>query len=85
MNHSRVGLAPAFAGVACTIAAMTSPAASATPPDKSAVSNPLLAPWTGPFGGVPPFDVVRVEHFEPALEAGMAEQLAAIERNRKNL
>ena len=66
------------------IAAMTSSAASATPPDKSAVSNPLLAPWTGPFGGVPPFDVVRVEHFEPALEAGMAEQLAAIERIAAN-
>ena len=84
MNHSIVGLAPAFVGVACMIAAMTSSAASATPPDKSAVSNPLLAPWTGPFGGVPPFDVVRVEHFEPALEAGMAEQLAAIERIAAN-
>jgi peptidyl-dipeptidase Dcp len=45
-----------------------------------ATANPLLAPWTGPFGGVPPFDKVRVEQFEPALEAGMAEQLAAIER-----
>lgn len=46
----------------------------------SAADNPLLAPWPGPFGGVPPFDRVRVEHFAPALEAAMAEQLAAIER-----
>jgi peptidyl-dipeptidase Dcp len=43
-------------------------------------SNPLLAPWSGPYGGVPPFDRVKVEHFEPALEAAMAEQLAAIDR-----
>jgi peptidyl-dipeptidase Dcp len=43
-------------------------------------TNPLVAPWTGPYGGVPPFDQVKVEHFKPALEAGMAEQLAAIDR-----
>ena len=43
-------------------------------------SNPLVAPWSGPFGGVPPFDRVKVEHFKPALEAGMADQLAAIDR-----
>ena len=41
-------------------------------------SNPLLAPWTGPYGGVPPFDKVEVEQLKPALEAGMAEQLVAI-------
>ena len=42
--------------------------------------NPLTSRWSGPFGGVPPFDRVRVEHFEPALVTGMAEQRAAIER-----
>jgi peptidyl-dipeptidase Dcp len=42
--------------------------------------NPLLTPWTGPFGGVPPFDQVEVEHFEPALEAGMAAQLEAVRK-----
>ncbi|HEY8573666.1 M3 family metallopeptidase [Phenylobacterium sp.] len=41
--------------------------------------NPLLQPWTGPFGGVPAFDKVRVEHFKPALEAAMAEELREIE------
>ncbi len=40
---------------------------------------PLLAPWTGPFGGVPPFDRVTLADFEPALEAAMTEQLAAVE------
>src|SRR5258708_38063967 len=43
-------------------------------------ANPLLNPWPGPFGGVPPFDEVRVEHFKPALAAAMAEQLAEMER-----
>jgi peptidyl-dipeptidase Dcp len=41
--------------------------------------NPLLKPWTGPYGGVPPFDQVKVEHFVPALEAAMAEQLAEVD------
>jgi peptidyl-dipeptidase Dcp len=27
--------------------------------------NPLLAPWDAPFG-LPPFDLVRPEHFRPA-------------------
>ena len=56
------------------------PAAVAALLSAAAPSNPLLAPWTGPFGGVPPFDQVKVEQFEPALEAGMAAQLAAIDR-----
>ena len=42
--------------------------------------NPLLEPWTGPYGGVPPFDRVKVEHFQPALEAAMQEELEEIER-----
>ncbi len=41
--------------------------------------NPLLAEWSGPYGGVPPFDQVRVEDFEPALEAAMAENLAEVD------
>jgi peptidyl-dipeptidase Dcp len=41
--------------------------------------NPLLAPWMGPYGGVPAFDKVKVEYFEPALEASMDERLKEIE------
>ena len=44
------------------------------------MTNPLLPAWSGPYGGVPPFDKVKVEHFKPALEAAMAEQLAEIDR-----
>jgi peptidyl-dipeptidase Dcp len=39
--------------------------------------NPLLAPWTTPFG-VPPFDLIRPAHFVPAFEQAMAEHLAEI-------
>jgi peptidyl-dipeptidase Dcp len=49
-----------------------------------AANNPLLAPWAGPHGGVPPFDQVKVEHIKPALEAGMAAQLAAIDKITAN-
>ena len=42
--------------------------------------NVLLAPWTGPFGGLPPFDRVRVADLKPALEAAMAEKLLEIDR-----
>ncbi|HLX24711.1 MAG TPA: M3 family metallopeptidase [Usitatibacter sp.] len=44
------------------------------------MANPLLERWSGPFGGVPPFAAVKVEHFKPALDAAMAESLANIER-----
>ncbi len=42
--------------------------------------NPLLAKWGGPYGGVPPFDQVKVADFKPALEAAMAEKLTEVER-----
>jgi len=42
--------------------------------------NPLLQPWRGPHGGAPPFETIRVEHFAPALEAGMREALEAADR-----
>ena len=42
--------------------------------------NPLLANWSGPYGGVPPFDKVKVELFEPALEAAMEQRLEQTEK-----
>jgi len=35
------------------------------------VNNPLTAKWTGPYHGLPPFDVVKVADLKPALEADM--------------
>jgi peptidyl-dipeptidase Dcp len=43
------------------------------------MTNALMAPWSGPYGGVPPFDQVRVDDFKPAFEAAMAQELAEIE------
>jgi peptidyl-dipeptidase Dcp len=46
--------------------------------------NPLLAPWTGPYGGLPPFEKVSVELWEPGLDAGMDEarkEIVAIANN----
>ena len=43
-----------------------------------AADNPFAAPSDLPFA-VPPFDRIRVEHYAPAFEAGMAEHLAEVD------
>jgi peptidyl-dipeptidase Dcp len=42
-------------------------------------SNPLLEEWSGPYGGVPPWDRVRPELFPGAFEAALAEERAEID------
>jgi peptidyl-dipeptidase Dcp len=62
------------------MAATAAAAAPATTADLAlAVNNPLLQPWSGPFGGVPPFDRVQVGQFAPALATSMAENLKEID------
>ena len=39
--------------------------------------NPFFEHWTTPFG-VPPFDRIRPEHFPPAFDRGMKEEIAEI-------
>ncbi len=39
--------------------------------------NPLLQPWTAPFG-VPPFDLIRPEHFPAAFDQAMAMHRAEV-------
>ena len=46
--------------------------------------NPLLQKWQGQYGGIPPFDKVKVTNFKPALEAAMAESLADINKITAN-
>jgi peptidyl-dipeptidase Dcp len=46
-------------------------------------SNPFYAASTLPFGG-PPFDKIKDEDYQPAIEAGMARQLAEISRIADN-
>lgn len=42
-------------------------------------TNPMTEKWTGPYGGVPPFDKVKIADFKPAVEAAMAENLKEID------
>jgi peptidyl-dipeptidase Dcp len=39
--------------------------------------NPFFREWNTPFG-VPPFNEIKIEHFMPAYQAGMAEEAAEI-------
>ncbi|MFD3263254.1 M3 family metallopeptidase [Phenylobacterium ferrooxidans] len=68
--HRRTFLAASSALAAATLVPTISLAADA---------DLLSAPWTGPYGGVPPFDKVKVAHFAPAIEAAMAAELAQVE------
>lgn len=44
----------------------------------TASTNPLSIPWNTPHG-LPPFDLIRAEHFEPAFELALAEHLTEID------
>ncbi|RZL85654.1 MAG: M3 family peptidase, partial [Sphingomonas sp.] len=63
--------ASAVALMASTSIVTQTGATSTTP-----AANPLLADWTGPTGGVPPWDKVRPELFPQAFEATLAERTA---------
>ncbi|HSF17042.1 MAG TPA: M3 family metallopeptidase [Vicinamibacteria bacterium] len=52
--------------------------ASSEQRSESGTGNPLLAPWTGPHG-VPAFDKMDLASLKPALEAGMAKNLAEMD------
>ena len=62
------------AALALTAITLQSPAAGGTPPS----ANPLIRPWSGPYGGVPPWDLAKPELFPGAFEAALAEQRAEI-------
>lgn len=51
---------------------------------EQANQDPLLKPWTGPHGGVPPWDQARVELVPPALELGIALQEAEVQAIANN-
>lgn len=42
-------------------------------------TSELLNPWSGPYGGVPPWNLVRPEEFLPAFEAAIAAARAEIQ------
>ena len=53
-------------------------ASSALPKGALAAPLPMTQAWTGPFGGVPAFDKVRVSDFIPAMTQAMAAELAEV-------
>src|SRR6185436_1279350 len=46
--------------------------------------DPLLKPWTGPHGGVPPWDQARPELIAPAFELGVQLQEAEVQAIANN-
>ena len=82
---------PLMVALACTGSMNTAnqtpssqPAVSATSAATGTLDAPLLAEWTGPYGGVPAFDEVRVADFRPALETAMSQTLAEVDRIAKD-
>jgi len=72
--------------LAVALAALMSGSAMAAPPQaaQAPATNPLLSPWTGPYGGVPPWDKVKPELFPTAFAAALAERRAEYERIANN-
>ncbi len=52
---------------------------SETPAEAPATDNPFFSEYDTPFK-VPPFDIIKPEHFIPAYEKGMEQQKAEIEK-----
>lgn len=51
---------------------------TSAPPEATSGENPFFAAYDTPFH-VPPFDIIKPEHFVPAYEKGMEEQKAEID------
>lgn len=81
---------PALIFVACAPAPapqapVTYPAAKpVAPPAPKATHLDLLAEWTGPHGGVPPWDKVQTELLLPAIDEGAKRYLAEIDAIAKS-
>ncbi|MBW3630451.1 MAG: M3 family metallopeptidase [Gemmatimonadetes bacterium] len=76
----------ALSTVACatTTQRVAPTGAAATAASSAVTENPLLAPWTGPYGGVPPWDRVRPEDFPEAFQMAIDTRRAEIEAIAKN-
>jgi len=72
LNHTIALVAFAFIGLLTISTAATASDAKFGP------SNPFYAPSTLPFQA-PPFDKIRDEDYQPAIEAGMAEELIEVQ------
>ncbi len=79
------GLAAILALTSCTSTTTTqSQQTTATTDQAPAITNPLLKEWTGPYSGVPAFDKMNLADLKPAMEQGMAMNLAEIDAIANN-
>ena len=74
--HRRTFLATTAAAAAMTTVAGC---ASATVEAAPSSGNPMVQTWTGPYGGVPAFDKVKVADFMPAVDEAMQRNLSEID------
>lgn len=74
-------------GAAALAMTLALPASAETPPPAAisdAAVNALLAEWTGPNGGVPPWDKVQTPLFKPAFDKASAQLLAEVDAIANN-
>ena len=64
--------------IALSVITLASCTSKNEPKAETESPNPFLAEYTTPFQ-VPPFDQIKIEHYLPAFEAGIAEQQAEVE------
>jgi peptidyl-dipeptidase Dcp len=72
-EHPMLTIIITLAG-AIALGAFTSTDQAAADEQPGRAANPLVAPWTGPYGGVPPWDQAQPELFPAAFETALAEQ-----------
>ncbi len=72
------GIAVLASLAACSDSSKPAVDSAAITDTPSASANLLLAPWTGPYGGVPAFDKMDLAQLKPALESAMAAHLVEI-------
>ncbi len=68
-----------FLAVSLIAITATLPTAPLMAQAEAPAGNPLLGTWTTP-DGVPPYDRIRPEHYEPAFDAGIAQARANMEK-----
>ena len=72
--RSGIGILVALGVIAVGVALSGTPASNAQTATAFGPSNPFYAPSTLPFQA-PPFDKIKDSDYQPAIEAGMAQQL----------
>lgn len=84
MRHFLIAGVSLIALLGCA-SSTTAPTAAAPATEQAAIpANPLLAVWTGDYGGVPPWDKVKPEDFPQAFDYAIAQQRREIDAIANN-